>query len=94
MYGFNKLNSNASNLLLIDTTDSESNTNWEFKHPDFQRGDIDSLKFIKRKTNKLQFNQKSESGSMMNLIPNPGNGNGNENVDFLESRVSELEDKL
>ncbi|KAJ3044075.1 hypothetical protein HDV00_003179 [Rhizophlyctis rosea] len=74
MYGFHKIN---------DMFHSNSSDVWEFKHPDFRRGEVELLQSIKRKATK----QSQLQRSMADM-------SSDEKVTHLTHRVEELEQKL
>jgi hypothetical protein len=108
MYGFNKLN-NTSNLSPgsnISTTVVDGG-GWEFKHPDFRRGEVNNLQNIKRKASKAnvqypkhQQQQQQHSSSSAGghayeeHIQVTSHMNKDERIDYLTHKVSELEEKL
>lgn len=104
MYGFNKVNAGAnvvSSVLGQSATDT-----WEFKHPEFQRGRVESLYLIKRKSSKSSGGagatgmlSKTSSSSQVISPEEAGVASGSkqqsdQQLAFLTSRVRELEDKL
>ncbi|KAJ3052137.1 hypothetical protein HK097_006834 [Rhizophlyctis rosea] len=74
MYGFHKIN---------DMFHSNSSDVWEFKHPDFRRGEVELLQSIKRKATKTS----TLSKSMADMT-------SDEKIIHLTNRVEELEQKL
>lgn len=57
MYGFHKVNdsfnsNNTSNNNNSNTSNSANENQWEFKHTSFRRGDVESLRAIKRRTSR------------------------------------------
>ncbi|KAJ3397236.1 hypothetical protein HDU92_000116 [Lobulomyces angularis] len=96
MYGFNKLNAGVH--LVSNATGSPTDV-WEFKHPDFKRGDIHSLQLIKRKASKSNANGNNNSSTpklphMYDDSNNQNNANKDEKINFLSHKVAELEEKL
>lgn len=75
MYGFHKVND------MIHT--NPDNQTWEFKHPNFKRGAIDDLQFIKRKIN-------SKTSKSINTIP----ASDEDIYGPLYKHVLHVEDKL
>ncbi|KAI9003115.1 HSF-type DNA-binding-domain-containing protein [Gaertneriomyces semiglobifer] len=96
MYGFHKIN---------DMYQGSSNEVWEFKHPDFRRGETQLLAHIKRKSAKTnqrdrhnhhQQQQQQHNNSNMGRLDREGMSSGpnDERVEYLSRRVDELEEKL
>ncbi|KAL1919114.1 uncharacterized protein VTP21DRAFT_2496 [Calcarisporiella thermophila] len=83
MYGFHKVN---------DVFHSNPNTEntWEFKHPKFQRGRPDMLRFIRRKTRSSSplYRHPSTGTTMPNINPSKSFSNaGSESAESAEEQV-------
>ncbi|KAJ3182134.1 hypothetical protein HDU85_003176 [Gaertneriomyces sp. JEL0708] len=97
MYGFHKIN---------DMYQGSSNEVWEFKHPDFRRGETQLLAHIKRKSAKAnqrdrnnhhqQQQQQQHNNNNIARLDREGMNAGpnDERVEYLSRRVDELEEKL
>jgi len=91
MYGFNKLNAGAN--VISSTLGASSTDIWEFKHPDFQRGQVQNLPLIKRKTSAKTPSSGGgmKSGGYVSLDDPFSKG---EHIAYLNQKVAELEEKL
>lgn len=69
MYGFHKVSDNNSSA---PSSESKNNSRWEFRHSQnqFKKGDIESLKYIKRRSSKTVNVQKEVVD--LKSIPHPG----------------------
>lgn len=61
---------------------------WEFKHPDFRRGDVHQLQLIKRKVSK------TGNGLKVGGFSTEFSGDKDQQINFLSNKVCELEEKL
>ncbi|KAJ3119116.1 hypothetical protein HDU96_000031 [Phlyctochytrium bullatum] len=82
MYGFHKINDTFYKL----ASNSEV---WEFKHPDFRRGEIDLLQNIKRKAPSKAGS--SKAAASVTVDPDKTK---DEKIEMLANKVIELEEKL
>lgn len=95
MYGFNKLNNTNHSP---GSTINIDGGGWEFKHPEFRRGEVDNLQNIKRKASKANVAYPKQSASVTSSyeenIQVTAHMNKDERIDYLTHKVSELEEKL
>ncbi|KAJ3220396.1 hypothetical protein HDU67_000063 [Dinochytrium kinnereticum] len=82
MYGFHKINDTFYKL-------SNNSEIWEFKHPDFRRGEVDLLQNIKRKAP-----SKASSGKTSSVVVTDPVMAKDDKIDSLSNKVIELEEKL
>ncbi|CAI2162769.1 13427_t:CDS:2 [Funneliformis geosporum] len=92
MYGFHKVND------MFHANPSSESQAWEFKHPDFRRGQLLALQNIKRKSSKP-----ANSSSIKGNISNSGTGQSpstdndalrDDRIDILTTQMSEMVDRM
>ncbi|KAJ3151899.1 hypothetical protein HK101_001855, partial [Irineochytrium annulatum] len=88
MYGFHKINDTYYKL-------ANNSEVWEFKHPDFRRGEVDLLQNIKRKApTKMSSSKGNNGGGNAANFANGAADIKDERIDMLSGKVIELEEKL
>ncbi|CAG8603736.1 13728_t:CDS:2 [Funneliformis mosseae] len=92
MYGFHKVND------MFHANPSSESQAWEFKHPDFRRGQLLALQNIKRKSSKP-----ANSSSIKGNISNSGTGQSpstdndalrDDRIDILTTQMSEMVERM
>ncbi|KAI9137844.1 HSF-type DNA-binding-domain-containing protein [Paraphysoderma sedebokerense] len=86
MYGFHKV---SDNFTACNSSDKEQV--WEFKHPHFKRGQVESLSLIKRKTPKSSASLKYET---VTAEPSTAGNASDQRYDDLKRRMEQLEGRM